>query len=163
MRRRVVGVMGAGDGAADVDCANAYQLGQRIAQRGWALLTGGRDAGVMRAANAGARQVPDSLTIGILPRASSAASPDVDVVIRTDLGNGRNNVNVLSSDVVVACGRGGPGTVSEVALAVKVGKPVLLLAPDDLTRQFFLDLSHGGVQIADTVEAAVDVLDRLLV
>lgn len=104
----------------------ARELGERIADQGWALLTGGRDAGVMRAAAEGAKS-RDGLTIGILPGDSrDEANAFIDIPIVTNLGDARNVVNVLSSDVVVAL-TGGAGTLSEIALALKSGKKVCLL------------------------------------
>lgn len=155
MRRFVVGVMGPSEGAEASAEAAARQMGRLIAEQGWVLLTGARDAGVMRAANAGAKEVPGSLTVGLLPDSRARPSPDVDVVIVTDLGNARNNLNVLSSDVVVAVGRGGPGTVSEIALALKAGKPVLLLGADRLSVEFFQQVSAGRMLALETAEAVI--------
>ena len=143
VRRPVVGVMGAGESASARDCALAERLGEQIALEGWVLLTGGRDCGVMAAANRGAKRVEGSLTIGILPSASGGASPDVDVAVFTGMGNARNAINVLSSQVVIACGAGGPGTIAEVALALKSGKPVVLVAAPPSAEEFFRGL--GGV------------------
>jgi uncharacterized protein (TIGR00725 family) len=154
-RRPVVGVMGAGEGASDADVANALRLGELIAREGWVVLSGGRNAGVMRAVNQGAKRVAGSLTVGILPTAGAGVAPEVDVAVFTDLHNARNNVNVLSSDVVVACGVGGPGTASEVALALKAGKPVVLLGADDLAAAFFRRLGGDRVVTVRTPEEAV--------
>ena len=63
MRKVIIGVMGPGDRATAVDLENAYQLGKLIAKEGWALLTGGRKAGVMDAASKGAKAA-GGLTIG---------------------------------------------------------------------------------------------------
>ncbi|MDO8879549.1 MAG: TIGR00725 family protein [Coriobacteriia bacterium] len=127
--RTVIGVMGSGrplDGAA---FSLAHRLGAMIAGRGWVLLTGGRAAGVMDAASRGAREV-GGLVIGVLPDADgSEASEHLDVAIRTGMGNARNVVNVLSSDVVIAL-PGGAGTLSEVALALVAGKTVIVLGWD---------------------------------
>jgi uncharacterized protein (TIGR00725 family) len=116
----------------------------------------------MEAASRGAKRVSGSLTIGILPTADEVPSAFVDVAIRTDLGHGRNNVNVLSSDVVFACGVEGPGTASEVALALKNGRPVVLVAPSDSARAFFSELGGGSVRIVDSGEAAARVAHELL-
>jgi hypothetical protein len=68
--------------------------------------------------------------IGILPDAdTSRAAPDLDYAIVTGMGDARNLINVLTSDVVIAC-PGGAGTLSEVALALKNGKRVILLGWD---------------------------------
>lgn len=161
MQRFIVGVMGPGEGAEAAAEAAARRLGRLIAEQGWVLLTGGRNVGVMRAANAGAKEVPGSLTIGLLPDAHAEPSPDVDLVIPTGLGNARNNLNVLASDVVVAVGRGGPGTVSEVALALKAGKPVLLLGADPLSQAFFEQLSAGRAIALQTPEAVIAEIRRI--
>lgn len=154
MRKIIIGVMGPGNGATAVDLDNAYQLGELIAKEGWVLLTGGRKAGVMDAASRGAKAA-GGLTVGILPdRDRQGISEAVDIAIATDSGNGRNNINVLSSDVVVACGMG-LGTASEVALALKNGKTVVLLNDDSESYNFWLRLAPERVTIAYCPEEAI--------
>jgi len=105
---------------------SACELGRRIAEHGWVLLNGGRDAGVMAASAEGAARA-GGLVVGILPdRNAAAACPDLGIAVVTGMGDARNVINVLSSDVVIAC-PGGAGTLSEVALALKSVKPVILL------------------------------------
>jgi uncharacterized protein (TIGR00725 family) len=157
VRRPVVGVMGAGESASARDCALAERLGEEIARQGWVLLTGGRDCGVMAAANRGAKRVGGSLTIGILPGASGSVSPDVDVAVFTGMGNARNAINVLSSQVVIACGAGGPGTAAEVALALKSGKPVVLVAAPPSAQEFFRGLG-GVLRCAQSTEEAIALI-----
>lgn len=142
MRRPVIGVMGAGEPSAAC-LAAAHELGKLLAERGWVVLTGGRPAGVMAAASAGAKQVQGSLTLGILPGAAGGVGPDVDLAVFTGMGDARNAINVLSSDIVVACGVEGPGTVSEVALALKAEKPVILLAASAPARALFREIGAG--------------------
>jgi hypothetical protein len=72
----------------------------------------------IRAVSRGAKEVPGSLTIGILPSQSSDVAPDIDVAIVTDVHNARNNIITLSSDAVIACGIEGPGTTSEIPLCL---------------------------------------------
>jgi uncharacterized protein (TIGR00725 family) len=146
--------MGPGEDATDADNANAFKLGKLLAEAGWVVLSGGRDAGVMRAVNRGAKSA-GGLTIGIVPTADSRVSPDVDVVVVTEMHNARNNINVLSSHVVIACGDGGPGTVSEIALAMKAGKPVILLGANELSRAFFSRLARDKLWFATSPEEAV--------
>jgi uncharacterized protein (TIGR00725 family) len=161
MRRPVIGVMGAGEPSAS-SLELARSLGRVLAQRGWIVLTGGRPAGVMAAACAGAKEVPGSLTLGILP-GTGGAGPDVDIAVFTGLGDARNAVNALSSDVIVACGVEGPGTVSEVALALKAGKPVILLGAAAAARTFFRGLpSAGRVLEAEAAEEAARIIEREL-
>ena len=125
MRRTVIGVMG-GTEADERTAANAFAVGRLIASSGWALLSGGRPGGVMQASVAGARAA-GGLTIGVLygdDRDDAAAG--LDIVIPTGMGAARNVINVLASDVVVAC-RGTGGTLSEIAIALRFGRPVVLL------------------------------------
>ena len=105
--RYIVGVMGPAK-ARKKDVDNARVLGELIARREWVVLTGGRDVGVMDAACQGAKKVPGSLTIGVLPSARERVSKYVDLAIITEMGNARNNVNVMSSNVVHVqqCGGG---------------------------------------------------------
>ena len=148
--------MGAGQGATDADVVRARRLGELVAREGWVLLTGGRNEGVMQAANAGAKTVEGSLTIGILPTTSTVGvSPHVDVAICTGMGSARNNINVLSSDVVMACGPGGPGTVSEIALALKAGKPVIVIGADDAAQAFLTEVARGEITFASSPEDAI--------
>ncbi len=155
--RFVVGVMGPAK-AKKKDLDNARILGEFIARRGWVVLTGGRDLGVMDAACEGAKRVRGSLTIGVLPTAKDKVSRHVDVPIITEMGSGRNNINVLTSHVVVACGLSGSGTVSEVALAVKAGKPVILVEASPADATFFRKLGKQLVSVASSPEEAIDLI-----
>ena len=136
----IIGVMGgATTGVKELE--DAYTLGGLIARQGWILLNGGRDTGVMAASARGASD-QGGLTIGILPGSNPKdASEYIRIPIVTGLGNARNCINVLSSDVVVACS-GGMGTLSEIALALKCSKPVILLNYEE--EQRFEPFQHAG-------------------
>ena len=145
MRKVIVGVMGGGEGASEEVCRLAYVLGRLIAQEGWVLLNGGRDVGVMDASAKGARE-GGGLTIGILPDRNAAnASPYIDIPILTGFGDGRNYINVLSSNVVVAL-PGRTGTISEIALALKNGRTVILLDFD--LGDLFSEYRKAGLMIS---------------
>lgn len=153
--------MGPGNGASECDRANAYELGKLIAQQGWVLLTGGRNTGVMDAACRGAKAA-NGLTLGILPTASDRGlSQSVDIAIITGMGNARNNINVLSCDVVIACGMG-TGTASEVALALKAKKFVVLLTNNQESQRFFKNLSNGSIFLATHPEEAIGFVKEIL-
>ena len=155
-QRPVVGVVGTGkDGGPAVQ--NARQLGALIAAEGWIVLSGGRNAGVMSAVSEGAKS-NGGLSIGLLPDKSSRVAPDVDVAIFTDLNNARNNLIGLSSNVIVACGLDGPGTASEVALALKNGKKVILLGADATAQAFFKAMRRDSVYFADTPQQAIQLI-----
>ena len=160
MRRRpVVGVMGAGEVASPELISLAEQLGGCLAERGWVVLSGGRDCGVMAAVSRGAAAVPGHCVVGILPDDNAAAAADLDLAISTGLGQARNVINVLSSDVVVICGAGGPGTASEAAHALKAGKPLFLLQTPAAWTQFFQSLD-GHVQVFAEVDLLLSALDQ---
>lgn len=160
-RQPVVGVMGGGQADVSVE-QTARQLGAAIARRGWVLVNGGRAAGVMAASAAGARR-EDGLVVGVLPSAgpedpAADVAKGVDVAVFTDMGEARNNVNVLTADVVVAL-PGGSGTLSEAALAVKDGTPLVLLGwSTDAVPAALADEAHRP----DTVEAAVATVEALV-
>lgn len=142
----------------------ARRLGRLAAEAGWVVLTGGRPAGVMEAACSGAKSVPGSLTIGILPTDSDGpVSAHVDVAVFTGVGQARNVINVLSSDVVVACGVEGPGTASEVALALKLARPTILLAAAPTASAFFRTIAgRGMLHEVQTPESAIDLIEQQL-
>ena len=161
-RPGIVGVMGAGENARAIDIRNAFALGSAIADEGWIVLTGGRNRGVMDAVSKGAK-ASGGLTVGILPtkdrRTISAA---VDIAIITDMGSARNYINVLSSDVIVACGAGGPGTASEIALALKSDKFVVLFNGSKESRAYFKKIGGRLVLEADSVSKTIDIIRLLL-
>jgi hypothetical protein len=121
--------MGAGAALSPSAEDTAYRLGRLIAEAGWVLLNGGRDCGVMDASARGAGEA-GGLVIGVLPDSDAhRASPHLDVAIRTGLGDGRNYVNALSSDILVAL-PGKAGTLSEVCFALMAGRRVVLVGWD---------------------------------
>ncbi|MBD2244537.1 cytochrome [Nostoc sp. FACHB-888] len=161
MRKIIIGVMGPGENATANDLQNAYTLGQLIAKQGWILLTGGKNVGVMDTVSKGAKS-GNGLTIGILSSDNQESiSSSVDIAIFTDMGNARNNINVLSSDVVIACGMGA-GTASEIALALKASKQVILLTNDEESKVFFKKLSPENVYIVEGADQAIATTKTIL-
>lgn len=161
MKKIIIGVMGPGEGATQINLDHAYQLGKLIAEGGWVLLTGGRNTGVMEAANQGAKAA-NGLTLGILPHASKKGVSDaVDLAIFTNLNQARNVINILSSDVVIACGIGA-GTASEIALTIKHNKPVILLNQMSESHIFFKSLSPEQVIIVNSPEEAIQEVRNYL-
>ena len=161
MGKTIIGVMGPGAGATEGDLAAAYELGRLVASEGWVLLTGGRDAGVMDAASRGAKEA-GGLTVGILPTDDFAGvSNSVDIPVLTGMGQARNQINVLTSHVVIACGKGA-GTASEIALALKARKKVILLRAGEEGEAFFKSLSAGDVFTAEDAREAFTIAKRVL-
>jgi uncharacterized protein (TIGR00725 family) len=115
-----------GSVADEKTAASARELGRLIAENGWVLVSGGRPTGVMQASVTGAREA-GGLTVGVLFDDDHGLAADgLDIVIPTGMGAARNIINVLASDVVVAC-RGTGGTLSEIAMALRFERPVVLL------------------------------------
>jgi uncharacterized protein (TIGR00725 family) len=159
-RTPVIAVVGSGS-EIEPAVSNARKLGRLVAENGWILINGGRDTGVMRAANEGAKEIEGSLTIGVLPDRKSHISSAVDVAIVTETGQARTNTIVLSADVVIACGVDGAGTASEVSLAIKNGKPVILLAASEEAKKFFKPIGGNYVYFADSPNEAISRAKQL--
>ena len=121
--------MGGGEIVNAGDYEAARCLGGLIAEEGWILLNGGRASGIMEASARGAKE-NGGITIGILPGDNQEwASEYIDIPILTGIGFARNFINVLTSEVVVAL-PGKTGTISEIALALNIGKKVISLKFD---------------------------------
>ncbi len=116
-----VGVIGAG--SCDTHTYTlAREIGYHIGQNGWVLVCGGL-GGVMEAAARGCAEA-GGMTVGILPGLDySTANQYIKVPIPTGLGEARNALVVRASHALVAIS-GGYGTLSEIALGLKTGKPV---------------------------------------
>jgi uncharacterized protein (TIGR00725 family) len=144
-----VAVVGPGEASAD-EIAAAEAVGRELARRGVLLVCGGL-GGVMEAACRGAREAGGA-TLGILPGADrTAANQYVEVAVATGLGEARNALVARAADALIAVG-GAYGTLSEIAFALKVGKPVLGLVSWEI----------AGVEPASGPEGAVDAALRRL-
>jgi len=117
-----IGVIGAGS-CDSRTYALAREVGNHIGKNGWVLICGGL-GGVMEAAAKGCMEA-EGLTVGILPGLeASFANEYIRIPIPTGLGEARNALVVRASHVLVAIS-GGYGTLSEIALGLKTGKPVI--------------------------------------
>ena len=147
--------MGSGEAVPD-ELAVAEEAGAAVAEAGCGLVCGGLGGG-MEAACRGARS-RGGLTVGLLPGLDrEAANGWVVVALATGLGEARNALVVRAADAVVAIG-GGWGTLSEIALALKAGLPVVGIG----TWEPVLDGEvAGGVVAADDPRFAVAEALRL--
>jgi uncharacterized protein (TIGR00725 family) len=110
------------------------------------------EAGLKGAKDAG------GLTVGILPNDDPAQMSEyVDIPIITNMRSGRNHINALSSDMMVVCGMD-LGTSSEVSLALRAGKTVLLVAVGDEPEAFYQKLSPENVRITKDWKEAVKMI-----
>ncbi len=144
-----IGVMGPGSCSPDI-YELAREVGRMVARRGAILICGGH-GGVMEACARGAKE-EGGITVGILPGDSSAAAnPYIDIPIVTDLGNARNVINVLTSQSIIAID-GSYGTLSEIALALKCGTPVVGFRTWDAVS---FEEAHLPIVTTRTIEEAV--------
>lgn len=117
-----IGVIGAGDCPVELYSA-AYDVGHIIGEKGWVLICGGL-GGVMEGAAKGCLE-KGGITVGLLPGTEKeSANRFITLAIPTGMGEARNVLVVRASDVVIAIA-GGYGTLSEIGLALKIGKPVI--------------------------------------
>jgi uncharacterized protein (TIGR00725 family) len=122
---RYVGVAGASQADPPL-LEEAELLGRRLAEGGAVVVCGG-GPGVMEAVCRGARAAGGT-TVGLLPGLDRGeGNPHLSVSVPTGMGQGRNLLLVRASDALVAVG-GGFGTLSEIALALRTGIPVIGLA-----------------------------------
>lgn len=143
VRGPFIGVIGAGTCSARI-AGMACEVGREIARNHGVLVCGGL-GGVMAAAARGAKEL-GGYTVGILPGPNiGEANEYIDFPIATNMSHARNAIIVRTAEVLIAVG-GSYGTLSEIALALKIGKGVIALQP-----QF----SIPGVRIASTSEEAV--------
>ena len=132
IRDRVhVAVSGGGE-AGEAACRLAEEVGRELARRGAVVVTGGL-GGAMEAACRGAK-AEGGTTLGILPSQDRAdANEWVDVAVPTGMGEARNALLVRAADAVIAVA-GEFGTLSEIALALRAGTPVVGLDTWELAR-----------------------------
>lgn len=143
VRRLQIAVIGPSR-CTDEELQGACTAGDRVAREGAILISGGL-GGVMEASCRGARAAGGT-AVGIVPGVS-AGNPFLSITIRTGLGHARNILVVQSADAVVALGGAGRsfGTLSEIGIVLKCGKPVFGWKTWDIP----------GVEQCDTAEEAV--------
>jgi uncharacterized protein (TIGR00725 family) len=147
---RYVAVIGGSEVSPEVT-ALAYEVGRELARKGAVVLCGGL-GGVMEAAARGVQEA-GGVSIGILPDPDRRrANPYLTYTIPTNLGHARNMLIAHSADAVIAVD-GSYGTISEAAIALKLGKPVVAL-------KVAWDLE--GIHRAQTAEDAVTLVLKTL-
>lgn len=153
-----IAVVGPGE-ADENECTVALEAGRALGRRGAVLVCGGL-GGVMEAACRGARK-EGGTTVGVLPGLDrDAANPHVQVALATGLGEARNALVARAADAVIAIG-GEFGTLSEIALALKAGTPVVGVGTWELRKAArpveSIERAAGG---EDAVERALALAGR---
>ncbi|WP_109474616.1 TIGR00725 family protein [Ornithinimicrobium cavernae] len=148
-----VGVVGPGSDVTEEVLAEAAEVGRLLAIAGCIVVTGGL-GGVMEATSRGA-SVAGGVTVGILPGAvRDEGNEHLTIALPTGMGEMRNALLVRTCDAIICVG-GSWGTLSEVALAVRTGVPVVMVRG--------WDLPEGPLPAPDAsaaVELALTLLDQ---
>ena len=132
MREHYIAVVGPSAGSP-AEHVLADELGKLIAEAGAILVCGGM-GGVMEAAASGCIEAGGK-TVGILPTESRLeANPYLTIAVATGMGEARNAIVARTADVMIAV-HGEYGTLSEIALALKMGKPVVGLGTWELSKE----------------------------
>jgi uncharacterized protein (TIGR00725 family) len=142
----IVGVIGGANADARVR-QQAFEIGKRIAEHGAILVCGGLGGGV---------------TVGILPGSeTTAANPYVTIPVTTGMGIARNAIIVRTADVLIAVD-GSYGTLSEIAMALNLGKTVVELESWRLPKagEVAADRYVSAKDPRDAVEKAIAVVER---
>lgn len=149
MIKKQIGVIGAGN-CGEKASKIAEDVGKRIAESGAILVCGGL-GGIMERASRGAKMAGGT-TLGILPgNKKEDANQYIDITVVSAMGHARNVIIAQSCDALIAVD-GEYGTLSEIALALKIGKPVVILESK-------WDIE--GVYKARDPEEAIDIAIKL--
>jgi uncharacterized protein (TIGR00725 family) len=149
MIRKVIGVIGAGNANKSI-YKIAEEVGRLIAKKDAILVCGGL-GGVMEASAKGAKS-EGGITVGILPQNSKDhANQYIDIPVASGFGEGRNVIITRTADALIAIA-GEYGTLSEIAFALKMGKPVIGINTWDVK----------GIIKADSAEDAVNKVFEIL-
>jgi len=145
-----ISVIGSAERSDDL-LRDAEAVGRGIAEAGAVLVCGGR-TGVMEAASKAASEAGGTV-IGVIPTLDPAdANPYVTHTIATGIGHARNLAVVASGQAVIAIG-GEWGTLSEIAFARRLGRPVVAIKSWTLSNQAGMEV---GIVEAGTAKEAVD-------
>jgi hypothetical protein len=154
-----ISVIGAGQ-ASDDEIAAAEEIGRMLAEAGAVLVCGGL-GGVMHAAARGC-EAAGGTSVGILPGDDrTPGSPHLTIRVATGLGEARNAIVARAADAVIAIG-GEFGTLSEIAFALKMGKPVVGLGTWSLDLEGLPgDPLQRASNPADAVAKALEAAERM--
>jgi uncharacterized protein (TIGR00725 family) len=157
-REPYIAVIGPSAGTP-AELALGQEVGRLIAEAGAVLVCGGM-GGVMEAAAGGCADA-GGRSVGILPSESRLdANPYLTVAVATGLGEARNAIVVRTADAVIAI-RGEFGTLSEIALALKMGRPVIGLGTWELAKDGVpVDAVIRASDPTDAVKTALQLIER---
>lgn len=159
MKGKQIAVIGGGDANKEA-LELAREVGREIARSGNVLLCGGL-SGVMEASAKGAKE-EGGLTVAILPGFSKEeANPYMDVKIVTAMSHARNAIIARSADALIAVD-GEMGTLSEIALALKIDTPVVVLENGGEIQRVVETIKKDNLHFARDAREAVETAMRLI-
>jgi uncharacterized protein (TIGR00725 family) len=160
--KAIIGVMGARAGhATREDIRLAYSVGRLVAQLGAVVLTGGI-TGVMAASGRGAWDCGGTVLAIGPDNDRRRLNPFIDIAVITGMGPGRNFLNVLSSNIVVAVGVRSPGTLAEVAFALQLKRPLIILGGTPEMRAHVRQLADRAPVFGKSVSDVEPILRKLV-
>jgi len=157
--KTIVGVMG--PSAIKTDEAElSREIGKVVADSGAVLLTGGM-GGVMEEASRGAKEAGGEV-MAICPTFDkSDVNPYVDIPVMTGMRSGRNFANILTSDVVIAIGSVSAGTLSEIAFALQLERPLMIINASEAMQRYLEEYESPTLSFVDTIEEITEKLAEL--
>lgn len=158
--KKIIGVMGPSKAKAS-ELKLAFLMGKLVADQGAVLLTGGMGS-VMEKASQGASEA-GGLVLAICPTyEKSDLNKYVDIPVMTGMRGARNYMNILSSDVVVAIGYSSPGTLSEIAFALQLEKPIVVCGASEAMRKYLKQFKSKSLYFANNIEEVGKYLQKIL-
>ncbi|MDY6787969.1 MAG: TIGR00725 family protein [candidate division WOR-3 bacterium] len=148
--RSYIGIIGGSDIAPEV-YSECIDIGRAIGPMGYPVICGGL-SGVMEAVSRGVKQA-DGLTVGLTPGDKNDANKFIDISIGTGIGISRNLMIIRNSDIVIAID-GRYGTLSEIAFALQLNKPIIAYRSDWSEKL--------GLRSADSIEEIAKFIEEHL-
>ena len=159
--KKIIGIMGPNN-ATKANLKDAYEIGKYMANNGFTVLTGGLNIGVQNEGLKGAKD-SNGLTIGIMPfNEPEKFSKYVDIPIITNMRSGRNYINALSSNLVIACGVD-KGTISEISLSLvnTAKKQVIIVGAIQEANELFKVIDSENVYVANDYKECIEIFEKI--
>lgn len=159
--KKIIGIMGPNN-ATKANLKDAYEIGKYMANNGFTVLTGGLNIGVQNEGLKGAKD-SNGLTIGIMPfNEPEKFSKYVDIPIITNMRSGRNYINALSSNLVIACGVD-KGTISEISLSLvnTAKKQVIIVGAIQEANALFKVIDSENVYVAKDYKECIEIFEKI--
>lgn len=159
--KKIIGIMGPNN-PTEKNLRDAFEIGKYVADKGYVVLTGGLNVGVQNEGLKGAKK-GNGLTVGIMPfNEPDKFSHYVDIPIITNMRSGRNYINALSSNLVIACGID-KGTISEISLSLvnTAKRQVIIVGAIEEANELFKVIDSENVYIATDYNECIKIFEKM--